>query len=209
MIKIYFKSRFISITKEKLKGETPGFQAISMHEVGDLKIQINRFTANNQVKHLNIFGTSPERSLAFLQTIFDPVTAAGGIVSTKSGLKLFIFRNGKWDLPKGKAEKGESPEICALREVSEECGMDMNALSIHETLGKTYHIYKQNRKTHLKTTHWYGMMYSGNTESLEPQLDEGIQRCVWVDKETILPLMKNTYDSIQNFLELIGLLKND
>lgn len=206
MIKIYFKNRFISITKDKLKDKSSGFQAISMNEVGDIKIQINRFTANNQVKHLNIFGTSPERGLAFLQTIFDPVTAAGGIVSTPSGLKLFIFRNGKWDLPKGKAEKGETPEICALREVSEECGMDINALSIKEAVGKTYHIYKQNRKTHLKTTHWFGMLYSGNTEVLEPQLEEGIQRCVWVDRETIFPLMKNTYDSIRSFLETIGLL---
>ena len=206
MIKIYFKNRFISITKEKLKHETSGFQAISMNEVGDLKIQINRFTTNNQVKHLNIFGSSPERGLAFLQSLLDPVTAAGGIVSTKSGLKLFIFRNGKWDLPKGKAEKKESAEICALREVSEECGMDINALSIQEPLGKTYHIYAQNRKTHLKTTYWFGMLYSGNTETLEPQLAEGIHHCVWVDRDTILPLMKNTYGSIQNFLETIGLL---
>jgi hypothetical protein len=180
-----------------------------MNELGDLKIQIIRFTTNNQLKHLNIFGTSPERGLALLQSLLDPVTAAGGIVSTKSGLKLFIFRNGKWDLPKGKAEKGESPETCALREVSEECGMDINTLSIQDALGKTYHIYKQNKKTRLKTTHWFGMLYAGNTEMLEPQLEEGIQRCVWVDRETIYPLMKNTYGSIQNFLETIGMILPD
>lgn len=201
MIKIYFKDRFISITKEKLKDETPGFQAISMNEAGDLKIQINRFTANNKVKHFNLYGTSPQRGLAFLQSLLKPVLAAGGIVSVSEDLKLFIFRNKKWDLPKGKAEKGETPEICALREVSEECGLDLQALTIDHLLDKTYHLYKQDGKILLKETYWYAMGYSGDADALEPQTEEGIEKCVWVDKETIPSLMRKTYASLQDVIK--------
>lgn len=201
MIKIYFKDRFISITKEKLKDETPGFQAISMNEAGDLKIQINRFTANNKVKHFNLYGTSPQRGLAFLQSLLKPVLAAGGIVSVSEDLKLFIFRNKKWDLPKGKAEKGETPEICALREVSEECGLDLQALTIDHLLDKTYHLYKQDGNILLKETYWYAMGYSGDADALEPQIEEGIEKCVWVDKETIPSLMRKTYASLQDVIK--------
>ena len=35
---------------------------------------------------------------------------------------LMIFRRGKWDLPKGKLDKGETFERCAVREIEEETG---------------------------------------------------------------------------------------
>ena len=36
---------------------------------------------------------------------------------------LFIYRFNKWDLPKGKLNKGEKKQDCAIREVEEECGI--------------------------------------------------------------------------------------
>ena len=36
------------------------------------------------------------------------VVAAGGFVTNKKGKVLFIYRNDKWDLPKGKVDKKES-----------------------------------------------------------------------------------------------------
>src|SRR4051812_48020306 len=54
---------------------------------------------------------------------FTIIRAAGGLVVNDGGEMLFIFRRGKWDLPKGKLEEGEDLEECAVREVEEETGL--------------------------------------------------------------------------------------
>ena len=51
------------------------------------------------------------------------VQAAGGLVRNNKGKMLFIFRKNKWDLPKGKVDKGETLENGAMREVEEETGV--------------------------------------------------------------------------------------
>ena len=53
---------------------------------------------------------------------FTHIEAAGGIVENEKKELLFIYRLGKWDLPKGKVEKGESIAETAVREVEEETG---------------------------------------------------------------------------------------
>ena len=81
--------------------------------------------------------------------------AGGGLVYNKKGDVLFIFRNGKWDLPKGGIEKGEEIRETALREVEEETGV--TNLIIQRKLQKTYHIFKRNGRYKLKVTHWFEM----------------------------------------------------
>ena len=54
---------------------------------------------------------------------FTEVGAAGGLVRHTSGRYLFIEKKGRLDLPKGHIEPEKKPEDCALREVSEECGI--------------------------------------------------------------------------------------
>src|SRR5687768_2564827 len=54
------------------------------------------------------------------QKKFTPVLAAGGLVQNEKEELLMIYRKGKWDLPKGKLDKNEKLEDCALREVMEE-----------------------------------------------------------------------------------------
>lgn len=93
---------------------------------------------------------------------------------------LLIFRNGFWDIPKGKREKGESILECALREVSEEVNADLPKALFE--LPTTYHEYndpyKDNRRTG-KTTHWYVMQFE-NMQEFSPQLKEGITKVEWV-----------------------------
>jgi len=36
------------------------------------------------------------------------IIAAGGLVTNENNELLMIFRRGKWDLPKGKADEGET-----------------------------------------------------------------------------------------------------
>ena len=47
------------------------------------------------------------------------IKTAGGIVIRDDKI-LFIYKNGRWDLPKGKLEKGNSSRETAIIEISEE-----------------------------------------------------------------------------------------
>ncbi|OYX09229.1 MAG: NUDIX hydrolase, partial [Algoriphagus sp. 32-45-6] len=99
----------------------------------------------------------------FVKSRFLIIKAAGGIVTKKEKI-LMIFRLGKWDFPKGKLDKGESPEECAIREVEEECNIKVR-LGAH--LYNTWHTYTQNRKSILKKTYWYAME-SVNDSGMKP-----------------------------------------
>lgn len=107
---------------------------------------------------------------------FTLVIAGGGVVRKKSGKILFIKRLGKWDLPKGKLEKGEDIETCAIREVEEEC--NISGLKILEKLEPSYHIYF--RKTwKIKKSQWY-LMKASETKEAKPQKKEGITDLKWM-----------------------------
>jgi 8-oxo-dGTP pyrophosphatase MutT (NUDIX family) len=129
---------------------------------------------------------------------YKPIVAAGGLVYNNDNQLLMIFRNGKWDLPKGKLEVGENIEQCAIREVEEECGV--SGLIITKQLQETYHTYEINGKKILKCTYWFTMRssFKGN---LVPQTKEGITAVVWADKEDIAEKLENSFGNI------VGLLK--
>ncbi len=129
---------------------------------------------------------------------FKVIEAAGGLVLSPENKILFIYRNGKWDLPKGKVEKGESIQEAALREVKEECGIG-NDLSLGEYLGKTYHIYEHKNKEILKVSHWF-KMYSDERKFI-PQLEEDITEVVWKNSNEIEEALKNTYPNIALLIE--------
>jgi 8-oxo-dGTP pyrophosphatase MutT (NUDIX family) len=112
-----------------------------------------------------------------------PVTAAGGILVRYSSLGgevpqvLMIYRNGYWDLPKGKLEAPETIAMCAVREVAEEVGSSIPA--IIKKVGTTYHEYPENGIVIGKTTHWYSMIFTKD-EAFIPQEKEGIEKVEWV-----------------------------
>ena len=113
------------------------------------------------------------------------------------GKILFIYRNRRWDLPKGKAETGELIEDTALREVKEECGLENLVVLGH--IIDTYHTYDMKGSRKLKKTSWY-KMYSNEKEPV-PQLDEGITKIKWVKEEKLYKIYENTYPSIMDVLE--------
>jgi 8-oxo-dGTP pyrophosphatase MutT (NUDIX family) len=143
------------------------------------------------------------KDLDKLKTIFFKnftlIEAAGGIVQNDKRELLFIKRLGKWDLPKGKIEKGEKPEECALREVTEETGV--KGLSLKKKIGETFHVYDQFGKHFLKTSHWFYMTCSSGQE-LIPQVEEHITEIKWVKTIDIREPIKNTYPSIKNILSI-------
>lgn len=122
------------------------------------------------------------------------VVAAGGVVTNKAGKVLFIYRNDKWDLPKGKLDKGETIEACALREVEEETGV--KGLKIENFLKTTYHVFKRNGVYKLKEVHWYAMKTSYKGE-LIGQKSEGIEKVKWKGPNKIKKALDNSYTNIK------------
>ena len=112
---------------------------------------------------------------------------------------LMIFRNGKWDLPKGKLEIDEDIKRCAMREVEEECGV--TGLQITQKLIDTYHTYELKGKKILKHTYWFEMKssFKGN---LVPQTKEGITAVVWVDEQDIAEKLENSFGNIVELFKI-------
>ncbi len=128
------------------------------------------------------------------------IKAAGGIVSNEANKYLFIFRNGKWDLPKGKIEKGENSRVAAIREVQEECGISID--SSGDKIGNTYHIYEIKGDLVIKKTAWYWMR-AEKQEELIPQLEEGITDARWLSPGDLMLVRQNTYPLIRDLLKVI------
>ena len=129
------------------------------------------------------------------QSYFKVVEAAGGFVKNELEEVLMIYRFDKWDLPKGKIEKGETTEITALREVEEECGV--KNLEIVKPLSSTYHIYADGKNGNiLKISHWFEMKNT-SSENLIPQKEEGIVMVKYVNKNQLKGILNNTYTNIK------------
>lgn len=128
---------------------------------------------------------------------FTSIEAAGGIVQNNKKEILFIFRLGKWDLPKGKVEKGESIADTAIREVEEETGV--THLSLKNKIGETYHTYNAFGKHFIKTTHWY-FITCPSKQSVQPQTEENITEIKWVPATNMDAPLQNTYPSIRDIV---------
>ncbi len=128
---------------------------------------------------------------------FQFIEAAGGIVQNQKNEILLIYRNGCWDLPKGKVEKGEPVRLAAVREVEEECGLV--GPEITDELSSTYHTYNIKGINYLKRTHWYSMKYE-KEHALVPQIEEGITKVEWVNKKDLQTYIADTYGSIKSVI---------
>lgn len=130
---------------------------------------------------------------------FTKIEAAGGIVQNEERDLLFIYRRDKWDLPKGKMEKGETPEICAEREIEEETGI--KNLLLKHAIGDTYHIYEEEGKNILKISHWFYFTTKSN-QKIIPQTMEDISEVKWIHTRNIKAPMANTYQNIKDILTI-------
>ena len=135
---------------------------------------------------------------------FPVVEAAGGLVKRTDNKLLFIFRNNKWDLPKGGIEKKELIIEAAQREVVEETGV--LDLIVQKQLSETFHIFKKGKRFRLKKTYWFKMStsYMGKTK---PQTEEGIKKTEWVSKEKIDEILNDSFENIR--IIVLEVLKSD
>jgi len=129
-----------------------------------------------------------------LSSNFKCVHAAGGIVANPAGEVVMIRRNGRWDLPKGHIEAGESPEVCAVREIGEETGAEGS--KIVTFLCNTVHAYDVYGVWELKTTHWY-LLAADCRQELVPQRSEGIVCAEWCDARATERNLRSAYPTIR------------
>ncbi|WP_010603066.1 NUDIX hydrolase, partial [Pedobacter agri] len=131
-------------------------EKIQQLEFQDFDLQTFYKKLKNGSKKSYIFLTkNPQETFRKLKKNCEIIKAAGGLVESVNGNYLFIFRNKKWDLPKGKLEDGENMKETAVREVEEECGIKV--AKREEKLCKTYHVYPMGSKMVIKKTNWYKM----------------------------------------------------
>lgn len=146
------------------------------------------------LKSVRLIGNKDDKLLKKFLKLLPNVVAGGGKVFNQDGKVLFIYRNDKWDLPKGKTEGDETIETTAIREVEEETGV--KGLEITKPLQTTYHIFKRNGKHKIKVTYWFEMKTTFEGE-LYPQENEGITKVAWLTQEESLDALNNSYANIR------------
>ncbi len=149
---------------------------------------------NGELMYVNLYHADEAKLLKLLLKKMKVVTAAGGMVVNDKEEILFIYRNHRWDLPKGKTEKNESIEDSAIREVEEETGVQ--DLEIKRFITRTYHVFKRKGKLKLKETYWYEM-YTEYDGDLVPELSEGIKKAKWKNFEKSQKALRKSYANIK------------
>ncbi|MBE0392235.1 NUDIX hydrolase [Flavobacterium sp. PL002] len=194
MYKVFVNDKPLFLTN-KISKETD-FQLFLLESIDIEQLIIKIF--QNKIQKAYLYHPDEKEIMKTLKSKIPVNKAGGGLVYNKKGEVLFIFRNGKWDLPKGGIEKGEEIEDTAMREVEEETGV--NQLRIIKKLQKTYHVFKRNGVHKLKITHWFEM-HSDFEGTPQGQLEEGIEKVAWFSPEEIPEILKNSYENIKLLFE--------
>lgn len=206
MQKVFFNEKYIFLCHpdeiKDIVDESNIHPHISRQQVFDVVLN---FLRNNNQRHIYFYSTKFKALLKDFISHFKLIKAAGGLVINDYGHILVIRRKDKWDLPKGKCEKGESHEKAGIREVSEECGLSIKNLKILYELKPTYHTYSEKEKPHLKKTYWYIMHYSGS-EIPVPAIDEDITEVRWVNLFQLGHFAENTWPSLVDVIQQAGSL---
>lgn len=194
MYKVFVNEKPLFLTN-KFEKET-NFRIYLLETVNIRKVISELFL--NKIESAYLYHPDEKLIMKTLKSKIPVAKAGGGLVYNAKGEILFIYRNGKWDLPKGGIEKNENIEDTAIREVEEETGV--TGLKITEKLPKTYHIFKRNGRYKLKITYWYKMQtdFTGETA---PQEDEGIEKAVWLKPSEIESALGNSYKNIKLLFE--------
>ena len=191
MYKVFFNQKPIVLTTSLiLPSEDSPFFYVKFTD----KKFIVQVLKSKKIKMLYLYHSKEEKLWYYFLGMFKLIEASGGLVKNiKTNDFLFIFRNKKWDLPKGRINKNEEVKNAAIREVEEETGVQN--LSIIKPLNTTYHIFKKNRKYRLKKTFWY-LMHTDYSNKLTPEKKEGIDKAVWIEKNAIVTLKSTMYQNI-------------
>lgn len=196
-MKIFINDVTVDVLKQAELQKLHSHSIINLNNFKKFVLEELKNPTSNENYYLSI--SSKKDLKETLKNEFQVIKAAGGVVKQNDKI-LAIFRNGKWDIPKGKVEKGERIKKAAIREVEEECGI--KGVQITRKLTNTYHIYKLRDNIILKKTSWYKMTCN-KLQKLIPQINEGITEVKWVDKEFLEDPKIETYKSIRELMKKI------
>ena len=190
MYKVFVNESPLILTNERQDNSNGNLFTLD----GDSILMAIDSLAKGRLKEAYVYHPDEEKMLDVFMHKIPVVVAGGGFVTNAKGKVLFIYRNDKWDLPKGKVDKGESIEKAAIREVEEETGV--KGLIIDKFLQTTYHVFRRNGEYRLKQVHWFAMSttYDGK---LVGQKDEGIMKVKWKGRKKIKKALKNSYHNIK------------
>lgn len=204
MYKVFFDDRTVffgdDFTRAFVKHKGLFYKYNNFIELNEL---VGLFDSLTQIKNLYVLHENILMVFEEFKACFTVIEAGGGVILNGRGEFLTIFRNGTWDLPKGKLEKGEDFSGAALREVEEETGL--SGVELVEPLVSTYHTYHLKEKHILKKTKWFEMQYHGNAEP-RLQAKEGISDYRWVKPGNTGFIRENSYASILDVLYMRDLL---
>ncbi len=199
MYKVFVNDKPLFLTNE-IKKETD-FKFFLLESADINQIIVHFF--QNKLQEAYLYHPNEKEIMKTLKAKIPVSKAGGGLVYNKQGHILFIYRNGRWDLPKGGTEKGETIEETSMREVEEETGV--KNLIIINKLQKTYHIFKRNGVYKLKITQWFEM-HTNHDEKPVGQIEEGIEKVAWLNPEQVKDALENSYENIKLLFENVKVL---
>jgi 8-oxo-dGTP pyrophosphatase MutT (NUDIX family) len=191
MYKVFFNQKPLILTNEIQEfSDTEPFIFIKYSNASQI-IKALKSTKNTKVY---LYHKNFDKLWKTFTKQFPVIEAAGGLVERTDNKLLFIFRNNKWDLPKGGVEKNELIIEAAKREVTEETGVA--DLIVQNQLSETYHIFKKGKRFRLKKTYWFRMS-TNYTGHLQPQIEEGILKAEWISKDGIKDFLNDAFENIR------------
>ena len=194
MYKVFFNQKPLILTSKIIKSSDSN---PLIHIKFSSKNQILKAVKSKKTESVYIYHKNIKKLWEIFTKKFPIIDAAGGLVERSDGKILFIYRNNRWDLPKGGVEKKELIIEAAQREVKEETGLaDLIVIS---KIGETYHIFKKGKNFRLKRTYWFKMKSNYQGE-LFPQEEEGIISAEWINKKRIPEIFKNAYENIKKIV---------
>jgi len=204
MYKVFYQDRIIYLTNDFSSHFYNDYGLFyKFYDLNELSDLLKLFLYLTKIRKLFIFHSSIESLLKEFTKQFKVINAGGGAVFNEEGKILIIKRQGIWDLPKGKFQKGELPQAAAIRETEEEVGL--SGIHIDSSLSPTFHIYEENGRYILKKTWWFKMKTTTSMTPV-PQTEEDITDAVWMSSMDIQHILGNTYLSVVDVIGELGLL---
>ena len=204
MYKVFINEISINfLSEEENASEYPPNQRLSSFVDSQMKVEeFILFIEKFDFRDFFVQSKNIEAEWNAFCSLFHRIVSCGGLVFNSQKEVLFIKRAGRWELPKGHREAGESLEETAEREVKEECGA-IN-LEVKSFLMETFHCYLFRNVWCLKQNYWFEME-AGENYSLKPQTEEGITDVAFFNQEGLVDIAAKTFQNVLAVLEQSGI----